>query len=321
VLATLAFSVAWLSLGFLHGARRGLWLLLPFLAGVATMVAARRLDRLDHFTAKMTAVLVFAGVALAAGGALYALGPRRGQGAVRSDWNAGAGRDRAAPWEFVFGAALVGSLLVDRTAMLAAPAPDYPYQLVFRRDYETGLLWALLAATPAFGVAAAASARLRSLAGYLAEQLPVSQGHAYARALVATYRRHALAVVAFAAAGVAVAFPLGVALTRGTPLWRDVVTSRTGFVFAVAVASYALVAWSLVNASVLATLARGRVAALGAVGGLAVAAVVALVLSRTVAYWAAAAGLGAGALVLWTVSTAGAVWNLRRAHGDAFGGP
>jgi hypothetical protein len=209
---------------------------------------------------------------------------------------------------------------VDRTAMLAAPAPDYPYQLVFQRDYEIGLVWALLATTPAFGVAAAASRRLRSLAGYLAEQLPAWQGQAYARALLATYRNLVLAVVAAAAAGVALAFPLGVALMRATPLLGDMVTLRSAFALAFAAASYALVAWSLVNATVLVTLGRGRIAALGAVGALAVAAAVAVPMSQSVAYWAAAAGLGAGAVVLWAVTTAGAVRSLRLAHRHPFGG-
>lgn len=332
-LGTAALSLAWLALGFLHAAGRAVWLLVPPLAGVATMFLTRRVMAFRHFPAKIAAELVFAGAALAVGAFLFwardgARSTDRSRAAAPGDPlesrrsrgpGGGFGRaaDRGLPpdrtsW-FLFGAAVMGLLLADRIVVMAAPAPGYPYDLLFRRDYEVGLLWAVVATIPAFVVAGIAAGQLRRQTGYLAEQTPITEHPAYARALRREHRRHVEIVIGAAAVGLAVTLPAGVALVRTIPFVEDLATRASVYAFGFATLAYAAAALSLVNATVLFTLGRGRFAAGAATIAAIVGVVVGVVLASWLAPWTAAVGLATGAVVLAVATSVGAGRTLRAA--------
>jgi hypothetical protein len=221
----------------------------------------------------------------------------------------------AAPF-FCFGILYFALVLGDR--FVGWSAGDHPLPVWFEVRYELGLDWALIAVVAGIAflehTVEAFSARL----GPTQERFRGTEVAAHNRDFVRFYGRQLAWTLSLAVAGVALAYAaaLGLADIGSIGKLGDI----EGFVhgpvtpevFAWGSLGYVLLAWGLLNATVLFSLARPWVLVASIGVALAVDLAVGITLSRSGPYWHSVIGLAVGGGVFAGLTTIAAVRTLRR---------
>jgi hypothetical protein len=221
----------------------------------------------------------------------------------------------AAPY-FCFGILYFALVLGDR--FVGWSAGDHPLPVWFEVRYELGLDWALIAVVAGIAflehTVEAFSARL----GPIQERFGGTEIAAHNRDFVRFYGRQLAWTLTLAVAGVVLAYAaaLGLASIGSIGKLGDI----EGFVhgpvtpevFAWGSLGYVLLAWGLLNATVLFSLARPWTLVGAIAAALALDLTVGIVLSRTGPYWHSVIGLAVGGAVFAALTTVAALRTLRR---------
>jgi hypothetical protein len=304
----------WLVDAMLYMLHRYLAMLVTTLAGLGVVAAARSGADLSMYHSHWLGLGASTLLALAWGAVILRHRARSTTGDLRlARLPRRSVLARVATPFFVYGGLYFALLFCDRLA--AWSAGDNPLPLWFRVSYELGLDGALVAIVGSL-------AFLQHTVEDFTERVPLLQERVAARAradhnrrLLRFYARQLAIVLVLALVGAVVVFALVQGLADAHALGRvrkDIEGDVTPSVFAIGAGAYALLAWGLLNTTLLMGLARPWPVVRALVLALAVDAAVGFPLSRVGPYWLAVVGLAAGCATFAAVTAVSAVRSLRR---------
>jgi len=330
VLATAVYTVLlaalWLALAVLRMQRRYLLILLSVAVWIATFALLTALSGMPVAAAQWTGIATAAAIAHVFGHTQLCNRPaiHLGGGGTRlpRGWLLVSA---AAPY-FTFGVLYFCFLFVDRIVGWSTDTPP-GYPIFFSRAYETGLIYALISMVPTIALLHGTMHRLTSHRIAAQRRFGAAELEAHNRSFERFYRRRLYAVAGTALMSVGAAYLLARGLDGSGPLRSAGGLSGAGelgvthpldpsavpeFVFWWAGLGYGLLAWGLLNTSILFSLSEPSAVLRAILAGAVISVVLGLVLSRSLGYWYSVAGLAAGALVFALLSAAALFPMLRR---------
>jgi hypothetical protein len=307
----------WLSNGILYMLRAYLAMFLSIAIGLAVVIGLREAAGTGIYAAQWTGLGVTVAIALGWAGLVLRRRARDTAGDLRlARFPPRRKLLRLAAPYFCFGILYFAFVLGDR--FVGWSAGDHPLPVWFEVRYELGLDWALIAVVAGIAflehTVEAFSARL----GRVQERFRGTEIAAHNRDFVRFYGRQLAWTLTLAVVGVGVAYAIALGLAdlgsigKLGDIEEFVHGPVTPEVFAWGSLGYVLLAWGLLNATILFSLARPwtLVAAIGV--ALAIDLAVGILLSRSGPYWHSVIGLAVGGAVFAALTTIAAVRTLRR---------
>lgn len=307
----------WLTNGVLYMLRAYLAMFLAIALGLATVVAIREGAGLGIYVSQWIGLGVTCAIALAWAAVVLRRRARSTAGDLRlARFPPRRRLLRAAGPFFCFGALYFALILCDR--FVGWSAGSHPLPVWFEVRYELGLDWALIAVVAGLAFLEHTVESLSARLVPTQERFAGSAIAAHNRDFLRFYREQLVATLVLALAGAALACLVAVALGTVGDLGdlgnveQYVHGAVTPEVFAWGAAGYVLLAWGLLNATFLFSLARPWPLVAAIATAVAVDLAVGIPLSRSGPYWHSVIGLTAGCAAFAVLSAIAALRALRR---------
>jgi hypothetical protein len=305
----------WLGNGILYMLRAYLAMFLSIVVGLAVVVGLREAADTGIYAAQWSGLGVTVAIALAWAGLVLRRRARDTAGDLRlARFPPRRKLLRLAAPFFCFGTLYFALILGDR--FVGWSAGDHPLPFWFEVRYELGLDWALIAVVAGIAflehTVEAFSARLDQVQ----QRFRGTEIDAHNRDFMRFYAGQLAWTLALAAAGVGLAYAVALALADIGAIGK--LGDIEGFVhgpvtpevFAWGSLGYVLLAWGLLNATVLFSLARPWTLVAAIAIALALDLAVGILLSRNGPYWHSVIGLAVGGAVFAVLTTIAAVRTL-----------
>ncbi|HKZ15616.1 MAG TPA: hypothetical protein VJL81_17400 [Solirubrobacterales bacterium] len=307
----------WLGNGILYMLRAYRAMFVSIAVGLAVVVGLREVAGTGIYAAQWSGLGVTVAIALAWAALVLRRRARDTAGDLRlARFPPRRKLLRAAAPYFCFGLLYFALVLGDR--FVGWSAGDHPLPIWFEVRYEIGLDWALIAVVAGIAflehTVEAFSARLAPIQ----ERFRGDEIAAHNRDFVRFYGRQLAWTLSLGVAGVGLAYGVALGLADLGQIGKlgsveDFVHGPvTPEVFAWGSLGYVLVAWGLLNSTVLFSLARPWMVAAAIGTALAADLAVGIALSRSGPYWHSVIGLAVGGAVFAALTTIAAVRTLRR---------